>query len=290
MRAYRLEQIRAGLVVGFVPTMGALHSGHIKLVKEAAKSSSVVIVSIFVNPTQFAPNEDFDQYPRTLENDLLALEKLDGISTVVFAPTVREMYPSLENLRDILTKGTFVSVDGLSEQLEGSIRKTFFRGVATVVTKLLVLVRPDFTVFGQKDIQQCIVVRRLAMDLLLEPGTIRVSETERDPIDGLALSSRNVYLTPEQRKHAPAVYRGLKRAKELFTNDKVVDSKKLIDCVLMETEKEGNEHFKFDYIKISSSADLSDVQNVGPEGAIMSCAWKMGTTRLIDNVLLGFSI
>ncbi|OLY82471.1 Pantothenate synthetase [Smittium mucronatum] len=297
LRAWRLEKYksRGAQKVGFVPTMGALHDGHLKLILHAISEvgpEGSVVVSIFVNPTQFAPDEDFDVYPRTLDRDLEVLNSLDLQNMhelVVFAPSVKEMYPSLESISQVLEKGTFVNVVGLTEMLEGNVRPGFFRGVATVVSKLLVLVHPDIAVFGQKDVQQCFVVKRMALDMLFEPGVIKVVETYRDPVDGLALSSRNVYLTKEQRTHAPAMYRGLLLAKNLFLEKGVVASAQLIDCVLQELEKEGKEHFSVDYIKVSSSSDLSDVERIGPEGAIMSCAWRMGTTRLIDNILLGFS-
>src|ERR687883_903885 len=192
--------------IGLVPTMGALHEGHLSLVREARRMCDVVVVSVFVNPTQFGPGEDFEHYPRDLTKDtsLLADYNVDYI----FAPTVEEMYP----------KGfaTYVTVEGLSDQLEGVSRPGHFRGVATVVTVLLNIVRPDFTFFGQKDAQQTLVIKRLVRDLAFDTEIV-VLPTVREE-SGLALSSRNAYLNAEEQQAAAVIYQALKRARESYEN------------------------------------------------------------------------
>ncbi|KAJ2841607.1 pantoate-beta-alanine ligase, partial [Coemansia erecta] len=220
VREWNSAQRALGKSIGFVPTMGALHEGHLHLVTIAAQKSDSVIVSIFVNPAQFAPHEDLDKYPRTLEKDIEKLEKTQiatrsALPIAVFAPSVAEMYPRGITTHRGQQKGTFVEVLGLSEMLEGGTRPHFFRGVATVVSKLFHIVMPDYAVFGQKDIQQCCVLRAMIQDLHF-PLTLVVASTVRDSNDGLALSSRNVYLTPEQRSRAPAFYRGMCRARDLY--------------------------------------------------------------------------
>ncbi|KAI9470319.1 pantoate-beta-alanine ligase [Coemansia sp. RSA 989] len=269
VRQWREQQRVEGKTVGFVATMGALHEGHLSLVQAAAAQCSSVIVSIFVNPTQFAPHEDLDKYPRTLSDDI---RKLPG-GTVVFAPSVAEMYPR---------KQAFVEVLGLSEMLEGVTRPHFFRGVATVVSRLFNIVEPNYAFFGQKDIQQCCVLRALVEDMHFNLKMV-VVPTERYE-DGLALSSRNVYLTAEQRARAPAFYRGLCRAQQLFESG-VVDRKALTDAVKDEAAK-GD--LDLEYVCLSNPNDLKEVDVVDSQGAILSGAWRMGTTRLIDNILIGF--
>ncbi|KAJ2452096.1 pantoate-beta-alanine ligase [Coemansia sp. RSA 2336] len=269
VRQWRAQQRAEGKSVGFVATMGALHEGHLSLVQAAATQCSSVLVSIFVNPTQFAPHEDLDKYPRTLSDDIRKLPR----GTVVFAPSVAEMYPR---------KQTFVQVLGLSEMLEGVTRPHFFQGVATVVSRLFNIVEPDYAFFGQKDIQQCCVLRALVEDMHFNLKMV-VVPTVRDQ-DGLALSSRNVYLTAEQRGRAPAFYRGLCRAQQLFESG-VVDRKALIDAVKDEAAK-GD--LDLEYVCLSNPNDLKEVEVVDSQGAILSGAWRMGTTRLIDNILIGF--
>ncbi|KAJ2745425.1 pantoate-beta-alanine ligase [Coemansia sp. BCRC 34301] len=283
VRAWRESQRALGNTVAFVPTMGALHAGHLHLVTTAAATCDQVMVSIFVNPAQFAPHEDLDTYPRTLPEDLAKLSTLNSRAIAVFAPTVSEMYPRGITTDRSLQRGTFVEVLGLSEILEGGTRPHFFRGVATVVAKLFHIVWPDVAVFGQKDIQQCCVLQAMVRDLHF-PLRLRAAPTVRDPEDGLALSSRNVYLTAEQRQRAPAFYRGLRRACDLFAHG-VVDREQLLDAVRQEAAKAD---LDIEYISLSSPDDLSELQQVGSGGAILSGAWRMGTTRLIDNVLIGF--
>ncbi|KAJ2775841.1 pantoate-beta-alanine ligase [Coemansia javaensis] len=287
VRAWREEQRARGRAVGYVPTMGALHAGHLELVKAAeAAGSGAVMVSIFVNPAQFAPHEDLDRYPRTLDSDvgkLAALGLGQATAVAVFAPAVAEMYPRGISTTVAEQRGTFVEVRGLSEMLEGGTRPHFFRGVATVVAKLLHIVMPDAAFFGQKDVQQCCVLRAMVQDLHF-PVALRVVPTVRDPVDGLALSSRNVYLTPEQRARAPAFYRGLCRARDLFAAGTTARDE-LIAAVRAEA---ATEQLDVEYVCLSSPDDLAEVQAVGSGGAILSGAWRMGTTRLIDNILLGF--
>ncbi|KAJ2580114.1 pantoate-beta-alanine ligase, partial [Coemansia sp. RSA 1836] len=257
VRAWREGQRTLGSTVAFVPTMGALHAGHLQLITTAAAACDAVVVSIFVNPAQFAPHEDLATYPRTLPEDLAKLGTLNLPVIAVFAPTVSEMYPRGITTDRSLQRGTFVEVLGLSEMLEGGSRPHFFRGVATVVAKLLHIVGPDVAVFGQKDIQQCCVLRAMVRDLHF-PLKLYVAPTVRDPEDGLALSSRNVYLTAEQRQRAPAFYRGLRRACDLFA-DGVVDREQLLDAVRQEAALG---ELDIEYISLSSPDDLSELLQV----------------------------
>src|SRR5580765_4960358 len=195
---------RAGKRLGFVPTMGALHEGHLSLVRAARASSDVVAASIFVNPTQFGPNEDLAKYPRSFERDCEMLER-EGVS-LLFAPSVEEMYPA--------GAVTWVTVEGLSEKLDGRSRPGHFRGVTTVVAKLFHIVEPDSAFFGQKDAAQVAIIQRMVRDLNM-PVTIEVCPIVRES-DGLAISSRNAYLNPQERKSALVLYRSLMRVQKLF--------------------------------------------------------------------------
>ncbi|KAJ1855789.1 pantoate-beta-alanine ligase [Coemansia sp. RSA 2703] len=283
VRAWRSQQQQQGKTVGFVPTMGALHAGHLALATAAAQTCSSVILSIFVNPAQFAPHEDLAQYPRTLRSDIEKLTPLAQTThCVVFAPSVAEMYPRGITTDRTQQRGTFVEVLGLSEMLEGGSRPHFFRGVATVVSKLFLIVLPEMAFFGQKDAQQCCVLRAMVGDMHF-PVKLQVVPTVRAE-DGLALSSRNVYLTEEQRKRAPAFYRGMCKAKELYASG-VVGRDALITAVAAEAASEGLE---IEYIRLSDPNTLEEVDAVASSGAILSGAWRMGTTRLIDNILIGF--
>ncbi|KAI9506962.1 pantoate-beta-alanine ligase [Coemansia spiralis] len=287
VRQWHSEQKSQGRRIGFVATMGALHDGHLSLVSAAAQRSDSVVVSIFVNPAQFAPHEDLDKYPRTLDQDIEKLKTTsvspEPLRIAVFAPSVAEMYPRGISTHRDKQRGTFVEVLGLSEMLEGGTRPHFFRGVATVVSKLFHIVMPDITVFGQKDVQQCCVVRAMVTDLHF-PLTLVVAPTVRDKDDGLALSSRNVYLTSEQRARAPAFYRGMCYARDLY-NSGITDREALIAAVRQEAQKGG---LDIEYISLTSPDDLSEIQEVKDGGAVLSGAWRMGSTRLIDNILLGF--
>lgn len=257
--------------LGLVPTMGALHEGHLSLVRAAKKQSDVVAVSLFVNPTQFGPNEDLSKYPRTFERDRELLEK-EGVD-FLFAPSVAEMYP----------KGatTFVTVEGLSEKLDGKSRPGHFRGVTTVVAKLFHIVEPDLGFFGQKDAAQVAVIRRMVRDLDF-PVKIVVCPIVRAP-DGLALSSRNVYLDAVQRKSALTLSRSLQKVREAFDRGQR-DASRLLQA--------GKEAFadeasvRLDYFEIVDPDTLDPVaQIVRP--ALVAAAAYVGTTRLIDNLVIG---
>ena len=257
--------------VGFVPTMGYLHEGHMSLVKKARAENRTVIASIYVNPTQFGPNEDLAKYPRTLERDLAMLDK-EGTDAVFF-PEDKDMYPAGYD--------TWVTVDNLTKPLEGNVRPTHFRGVTTVVTKLFNIVRPTNAYFGQKDAQQALVIKKMAADLNMNLKVV-VCPTIREP-DGLAMSSRNVYLNPEQRKAAPVLYKSLQMAQELFAN-----GEKNADVILgqMTTLIQKEPLGKIDYISISDTETLAELKII-KKTALVSMAVKFGNTRLIDNVILG---
>ena len=257
--------------VGFVPTMGYLHEGHMSLVKKARAENRTVIASIYVNPTQFGPNEDLAKYPRNLERDLAMLDK-EGTDAVFF-PEDKDMYPAGYD--------TWVTVDNLTKPLEGNVRPTHFRGVTTVVTKLFNIVRPTNAYFGQKDAQQALVIKKMAADLNMNLKVV-VCPTIREP-DGLAMSSRNVYLNPEQRKAAPVLYKSLQMAQELFAN-----GEKNADVILgqMTTLIQKEPLGKIDYISIYDTETLAELKII-KKTALVSMAVKFGNTRLIDNVILG---
>eukprot|EP01137_Pigoraptor_chileana_P019535 Opistho-2@80693 len=278
-----MRALRDGLgkkKVGFVPTMGCLHEGHLDLVRTAKRECDVVVSSIFVNPAQFAPHEDFDKYPRRFESDV-AMLKSEGVEAV-FAPTVPEMYTPGTSSNPFDNNGTFVEVKGISQVLEGKYRPQFFIGVATVVNKLLNVVQPTHMYLGQKDAQQCVVLQNMVRDLLL-PTIVRVCPTRREK-DGLAMSSRNVYLSEEHRRIAPVFSRGLFAAQEAYTVQKVKDRKTLIDIV--EKSIRSNPEPQIQYISLAHPMTLKELDVVGPEGAILSGALFLGKTRLIDNVQL----
>ncbi|CAM9022734.1 unnamed protein product [Wickerhamomyces anomalus] len=269
----------AGGSVGFIPTMGALHQGHLSLV-----------VSIFVNPSQFAPGEDLDSYPRTFDQDysILSSVEIEGKKVdVIFAPTVTEMYPSGIDLDTTKQKGAFVSVLGVSEQLEGKTRPNFFRGVATVVTKLFNAVQPDFAYFGQKDIQQTIVLKRMVKDLLL-PVEIVVMPIIREDT-GLALSSRNTYLSQNTRSKSSMIYKALQAGVNYYNYKKApVERGEIIRQV---TDGLKDPLFKIDYVSVADKEELQELDVVVPgKGAVISTAVYVTenglTVRLIDNVML----
>jgi pantoate--beta-alanine ligase len=256
--------------VGFVPTMGYLHGGHMSLVKRARAENRTVIASIYVNPTQFGPNEDLAKYPRNLERDLEMLDK-EGADAVFF-PEDKDMYPAGYD--------TWVTVDNLTKPLEGNVRPTHFRGVTTIVTKLFNIVRPTNAYFGQKDAQQALVIKKMAADLNMNLKVI-VCPTVREA-DGLAMSSRNVYLSTEQRQAAPVLYKSLQLAKELFTNGEK-NAEVILGqmTALIQKEPLG----KIDYISISDTETLAPLKTI-KKAALVSMAVKFGNTRLIDNVIL----
>jgi pantoate--beta-alanine ligase len=268
-----LSQWRAATpqLVGFVPTMGYLHEGHLSLVRRARSENGSVVVSIFVNPTQFGPHEDFQRYPRDLPRDLGLLEtaRVDA----VFTPTVDEMYPA--------GASTVVDVEALSGILEGASRPGHLRGVSTVVSKLFHLVQPHRTYFGEKDYQQLQVIRRMVQDLRMLVEVIGCP-TIRER-DGLAMSSRNVYLSPAERQAAEALPQALFHAERLF-RDGVRDASRLqaeVQCLLL---KEPLIHI--DYVAVVHPHTLQPVTTLSSEGAVICLAVWLGHTRLIDNVRL----
>ena len=275
LRALVKEAKLAGKTVGFVPTMGNLHSGHIRLVQTAKSQCDVVVTSIFVNPTQFGANEDFGSYPRTLEADcqLLTAANCD----VVFAPSASEMYANGTS------QSTVVTVAGLSEQLCGEHRAGHFAGVATVVSKLFNIVQPDSAFFGEKDFQQLAVIRRFTEELAF-PITIVGVPTERAE-DGLALSSRNGYLTAEERAQAPAIYQILSQLRQAVLNGQR-EYTMLCDATVLHLQKLG---FDPDYVAIMRSHDLQPATATDQQLVILVAA-KLGKTRLIDNITVNLAL
>ena len=264
----------------------------LSIVKNARQECDAVVVSIFVNPAQFAPHEDLDQYPRTFDTDYASLVESKSCAAILL-PKVSEMYPSGITLDRAQQRGTFVEVQGLSHQMEGIPRPHFFRGVATVVTKLLNIVQPDRAFFGQKDAQQCVVVRAMIRDLLL-PIRMRALPTAREQ-DGLAMSSRNRYLTPEMRKVATLLHRAISAAKQVIqsgaTNEReeiLRPAYKIIDEVTKQVKEQGLPfEVRLDYLSLVDVATLGEIEVLGKEqAAILSGAVYVGTTRLIDNVLI----
>jgi pantoate--beta-alanine ligase len=256
-------------VIGFVPTMGALHEGHAALLRRAAGECPVTVLSIFVNPTQFGPNEDFSRYPRTFEADL-ALARECGI-TYVFAPTPEEIYP----------KGwkTYIEVEGVTASLCGAYRPGHFRGVATVVHRLFQLVRPQVAYFGQKDLQQCLVIHQMAKDLEL-PVKIAICPTVREA-DGLAMSSRNRYLSSEERAKSTVIHRAMQAAKRSFDG-----GERNVEALLGKAREvlATVPEFAVQYAEILSVPALEPLAEInGP--AAFAVAGFLGKTRLIDNLL-----
>lgn len=258
--------------LGLVPTMGYLHQGHLALVRLARSENAALAVSIFVNPTQFGPREDLPTYPRDMDRDLALLKK-EG-ADLVFVPSVGEMYPQ--------GMDTWAEVQGLSQRLEGEYRTGHFRGVATVVAKLLNIVRPDRAYFGQKDGQQTTVVKHLVKDLNMGVDVV-VVPTVREA-DGLAMSSRNVYLSEEERRAAPVLYQALSGAKRLWEGGQH-DGEMLRGAVRRVLEREPLVG-KIDYVSVADLATLEELDTV-TRSAMASVAVWLGKTRLIDNVLLG---
>jgi len=260
----------AGRRVGFVPTMGYLHEGHLSLVREARARADVVVVSIFVNPTQFGPNEDLARYPRDLERDVAMLSK-EGVD-LVFAPEANEIYPAGAR--------TFVEVEGLSDRLEGASRPGHFRGVATVVTKLFEIVRPEVAVFGQKDAQQALVIRRMVRDLMIDVEVV-VAPTKRDE-DGVALSSRNVYLSADERRAAGAIPRALAAARRALAQGER-DPERIV--VAARTVLDAEPLLRLDYLALVDAETLDPLERARGE-MLLAVAVFAGKTRLIDNEVL----
>jgi len=270
-RKLRREENRT---IGLVPTMGALHEGHLSLIHEARALCDVVVVSVFVNPTQFGPAEDFKSYPRDLTRDaaLLAEYNVD----YVFAPAVDEIYPP--------GFSTYVTVEGLSNELEGAARPGHFRGVATIVTILLNAVRPNFAFFGQKDAQQSIIIKQLVRDLAFDTEIVVLPIVREE--SGLAMSSRNAYLDDKQRPAANVLNRALASAREAYEAGEY-NATRLIELVRSMIEKEPLA--RIDYVSINDNETLEVLDKVDDRPALLSAAVFIGKTRLIDNVVLGKS-
>jgi pantoate--beta-alanine ligase len=270
MRAASRAARGAGRRLGFVPTMGALHEGHLSLVRAALGSCDVVAASIFVNPTQFGPTEDLAKYPRSFERDREMLER-EGVD-LLFAPSVEEMYPA--------GAVTWVTVEELSNKLDGRSRPSHFRGVTTVVAKLFHVVEPDAAFFGQKDAAQVAIIRRMVRDLNL-PVEIVVCPIVREP-DGLAMSSRNAYLDAQQRKQALVLHRSLMRVQQLSDAGER-DAVTLAAAGREEFARESS--VRLDYFEVVSPETLEAVTDIS-NGALVAVAAYVGNTRLIDNVVL----
>ena len=270
-RKIRREQDRT---IGLVPTMGALHEGHLSLVREARRMCDVVVVSVFVNPAQFGPGEDFEHYPRDLTKDTALLT--DYNVDFIFAPPVDEIYP----------KGfsTYVNVEGVADQLEGAARPGHFRGVSTVVTILLNVVRPDFAFFGQKDAQQAVIIRRLVRDLSFDTEIIVLPTVRED--SGLAMSSRNLYLKPEEQAAAAVIHRGLAKAKETYKGGER-NANRLAEIV--RTTIEAEPLARVDYVNVADAETLEAVERVDERAVLLAVAAYVGKTRLIDNTVLNSS-
>ncbi|KAI1801147.1 pantoate-beta-alanine ligase [Daldinia bambusicola] len=321
VRRWRKPQYLDHRIVSLVPTMGALHQGHLSLIRSAARESHHVVVSIYVNPAQFGIKEDLASYPVTWESDCKILAELDreladdggnlGRISAIFAPTTPEMYPSGFPGQEVDSKGSFVVLTPVSEILEGRTRPTFFRGVATVCMKLFNIVQPEKVYFGQKDVQQTVVIQKLVRDFML-PIEVVIGPTIRES-DGLALSSRNVYLGERRRKLAPVLNRALKAAEEQYLNG-ALDRKQLMDAadsvianVLSEQSAlspEKRAMFEVDYISLADPQSMEELTEIDPKkGGILSGAIKMlpvespqpgedlghsggPAVRLIDNIIL----
>jgi pantoate--beta-alanine ligase len=257
--------------IGFVPTMGALHEGHLSLITEARQMCDIVIVSVFVNPTQFGKGEDFDKYPRDLTADAALLTEYNV--DYIFAPTREDIYPD--------GFSTYVTVEGLADVMEGEFRPGHFRGVATVLTILFNAVRPDFAFFGQKDAQQSVVVKRLVRDLGFETE-IMVLPTIREE-NGLALSSRNAFLAPEDKKGASVIFEGLKEAKLAFREGER-NASHLAEMVRKKIESVSKA--KIDYVNVVDAETLQPLAKIEDETVLIAVAVRFGSVRLIDNTIL----
>ena len=321
LRQMRRTALLLGRTVGFVPTMGALHQGHLALIRQAARENDLVYVSIYVNPTQFGVSEDLSSYPRTWDADKVQLAALAkefrddrrvGHISVVFMPSTEEMYPGSPPSSEVDGQGSFVTITPLSSRLEGSSRPVFFRGVATVCMKLLNIVQPERVYFGQKDIQQTFVVKRMVQDFHLNTE-VRVGPTIREH-DGLAMSSRNVYLGERRRKVALVLLDSLKEVQKVFARgarkrrflyDAAIELLSLVQKQQYALPKNKRARFEIDYISIADPDTLDELEEVDTErGAILSGAIKMlpveeprkgedtglgegkATVRLIDNIRL----
>ncbi|KAI1261077.1 pantoate-beta-alanine ligase-like protein [Xylariaceae sp. FL1019] len=321
VRRWRKPHLLDQRIVGLVPTMGALHEGHLSLIRAAARESHHVVVSVYVNPAQFGIKEDLASYPVTWEQDCKILAQLDreladdggnlGRISAIFAPTTPEMYPSGFPGQEPNSKGSFVVMTPISELLEGGTRPTFFRGVATVCMKLFNIVQPEKVYFGQKDVQQTVVIRKMVEDFML-PIDVVVGQTSRES-DGLALSSRNVYLGERRRKAATVLNRALRAAEEQYRSGSL-DRDSVLGAANATAANALNEQmsmdpeyrviFVVDYISLADPSTMEEVTQIDPTvGAILSGAMKMlpveaaqpgedlghsggPAVRLIDNIVL----
>ena len=262
---------RENKTIAFVATMGALHEGHLTLVKDARQMSDVVIVSIFVNPTQFGTGEDFERYPRDLTGDAALLSEYEV--DYVFAPDREEMYGE--------GFSTYVYVEGLAETLEGASRPGHFRGVATVVTILFNTIRPDFALFGQKDAQQLAIIKRMTRDLGFETEIVSVPTVREE--SGLALSSRNAYLTDDERQRASIIYQALREAKITFKNGER-NASKISEIVRKKIESEPLA--QIDYVASVDRDSLEPIEKIDDREVMIAVAIRFGKIRLIDNIVL----
>jgi pantoate--beta-alanine ligase len=267
-RKIRREQDRT---IGLVPTMGALHEGHLSLVREARRMCDFVVVSVFVNPTQFGPSEDYEHYPRDLTKDTAVLT--DYNVDYIFAPSPEEVYP-----KDF---STYVNVGGLSKPLEGATRPGHFRGVATVVAILLNTVHPDFAFFGQKDAQQAVIIKRMVRDLAFDTEIVVLPTVRED--SGLAISSRNLYLNAEEQESASVIHRGLKSAKEVFKKGER-HAARLEELVKATIESEPR--VRVDYVSVVDAETLEKLEKLDERPTLIAVAAYVGKTRLIDNIIL----
>ncbi len=268
----KMKRLRLKLAepVGFVPTMGHLHEGHLELVRQAKAENPSVVVSIFVNPTQFGPKEDFASYPRDIPRDLAMLEHVK--TDIIFMPSAADMYPPRFS--------SWVDVEKVTERLEGAVRPGHFRGVTTVVAKLFNIVQPTKAYFGQKDAQQVIVIRKMVADLNMNLEIV-TCPTVRE-LDGLAMSSRNTYLNPEERKAATVLYKALTLAQQLWSQGER-DAQHLRQEMIELIQKQPLA--TIDYVSVADAETLEELDEVKPP-AVVSLAVKIGKPRLIDNVVL----
>jgi pantoate--beta-alanine ligase len=263
---------RSGKRIGVVPTMGFLHEGHLSLIRVARQQADIVITTIFVNPTQFGPHEDFEKYPRDIERDTRLAESAG--TDILFTPAVADMYPEFYR--------TYVAVEKMTEVLEGSVRPTHFRGVTTIVSKLFNITKPHVAVFGQKDAQQSVVIKRMASDLNFDINII-VGPIVREP-DGLAMSSRNVYLSPAERNQSTVLYRSLVHAKGCV--EKKERQSTVIVAEMMNIIS-ASPLARVDYISIANPDTLDEISLSKPgEMILISLAVRFGATRLLDNALI----
>jgi pantoate--beta-alanine ligase len=261
--------IRSGKTIAVVPSMGALHDGHLSLIHRARRKADIVVVTVFVNPTQFAPNEDFERYPRDPKGDIRKIQEAGG--KIVFMPKRIDMYPDGFE--------TYITVDHMTGVLEGRSRPGHFRGVTTIVAKLFNIVRPDVALFGMKDYQQAMVLKRMVKDLDW-PITVIVCPTVREK-DGLAMSSRNRYLSPELRAEAPALFKALKTARQMVRDGttRSSDIKRKMRSII----KKNAPHSEIDYVAITEMESLKPVSTI-VKHSVASLAVRLGPVRLIDNM------